>query len=102
MAHHRQGNVKQAQEWFHKAVQWIQEVNWEDADQGPARTSLSWNRRVTLRLLRQEAERLLGIADKADPADDTMKLRREGSKEEPDTGDQGLGNVEPKRRDADP
>ena len=54
MAHHRLGHHEEAKKWLDKAVR--------EADQGTA--DLPWNRRLTLKLLREEAEALLRPADK--------------------------------------
>jgi hypothetical protein len=54
MAHHALGHEHKATEWLQKAVRWMDEVA-EDKTLGP----MPWNRRLTVRLLRREAEALL-------------------------------------------
>jgi tetratricopeptide (TPR) repeat protein len=56
MVHHRLGHREEAKKWFGKAVAWTEKTI-RDADQGT--TDLPWNRRLTLKLLREEAEALL-------------------------------------------
>ena len=55
MAHHRQGNAELARSYLDKATEWAEQ---EIADK-PA-----WNRKLTLELLRKEAESLIGIRKK--------------------------------------
>jgi serine/threonine-protein kinase len=55
MAHHRLGRPDEARRWLERGVKRMEE---EARDE-----SLWWNRRVTLQLLRQEAEALLGGKD---------------------------------------
>jgi hypothetical protein len=56
MAHHRLGHREEAKKWLDKAVSWTDKV-FREADLGTA--DLSWSRRLTLKLLRDEAEALL-------------------------------------------
>jgi tetratricopeptide (TPR) repeat protein len=56
MAHHRLGHTTEAASWLKKAVQDIDEPSPKTA-QVP--TNNTWNRRLTLQLLRREAEELL-------------------------------------------
>ena len=58
MSHHRLGQRDKATQWLDKAVQWTERVLREHE---AGKTLLTWNRRLTLKLLRQEAEALLGI-----------------------------------------
>ena len=58
MAHHRLGHTEEAKQWLDKAVAWTDKTTTE-ADQGKA--DLPWNRRLTLKLLRDEATTLLGV-----------------------------------------
>jgi serine/threonine protein kinase/tetratricopeptide (TPR) repeat protein len=51
MAHHRLGHEQQAREWLNKATKRTEQENRNE--------SLRWNRRFTLRLLRNEAEELV-------------------------------------------
>ncbi len=57
MAHHRQGHTTEALEWLGKAVRWAEKVTRENRMNDGSR--LKWNRRLTLRLLRKEAESLI-------------------------------------------
>ena len=58
MTHHKLGDESQAKEWFDKAVTRAEtELDETQDDRAP----VAWNRRLTLELLRQEAEKLLGI-----------------------------------------
>ena len=59
MAHHRLGHREEAKKWLDKAVAWTEKTI-READQGT--TYLPWNRRLTLKLLREEAEALLKSA----------------------------------------
>jgi tetratricopeptide (TPR) repeat protein len=59
MAEERLGHAEQAQEWFARAVREIEQPPAERANDPGAG---SWNRRLSLRLLRGEAEALLKIA----------------------------------------
>jgi serine/threonine protein kinase/WD40 repeat protein/tetratricopeptide (TPR) repeat protein len=54
MAQHALGHGKEAGEWLQKAVGWMDEVA-----QDKGSVPMPWNRRLTLRLLRREAETLL-------------------------------------------
>jgi hypothetical protein len=56
MAHQADGQPEEAQKWLAKAVEWTDKVVRED-EEGTA--SLSWNRRLTLKLLREEAEAMI-------------------------------------------
>jgi tetratricopeptide (TPR) repeat protein len=59
MAHHRLGHNEEARRWHDMALARIdQELGKESEERGVA-TSLPWNRRLTLQLLRREAEELL-------------------------------------------
>ena len=58
MAQHRLGHADEAKQWLDKAVAWTDKI-FAEADQGTA--DLSWNRRLTLKLLRDEATTLLGV-----------------------------------------
>ena len=55
MIHQQLGHEKEAREWMAKAA--------EDLDRGPPRNrhSRSWSSRLELKMLRAEAEKLLGI-----------------------------------------
>ncbi len=57
MTHRRLGNVDEAQQWLDKATQWTQQVLAER----PEGAGTAWNRRLTLELLRHEAEELIGV-----------------------------------------
>ena len=58
MTQHRLGHADEAKQWLDKAVAWTDKT-FAEADQGTA--DLSWNRRLTLKLLRDEATALLGV-----------------------------------------
>jgi serine/threonine protein kinase/WD40 repeat protein/tetratricopeptide (TPR) repeat protein len=60
MAHHRLGHTAEAASWLKKAVQALDEPSRETA-QDPA--TMHWNQRLSLQLLRREAEELLGKKD---------------------------------------
>jgi tetratricopeptide (TPR) repeat protein len=55
MAHKRSGHPEEARRWLDKAIRWM--------EQETQRKDLTWNRGLTLLLLRREAEALLGIKD---------------------------------------
>jgi hypothetical protein len=73
MTHHRLGHGEEAKEWLDKAVASTEKAM-READQGTA--GLSWNRRLTLKLLRDEAAALLA-------ADDTAPAEKEKTEEKP-------------------
>jgi hypothetical protein len=56
MAHHRLGHREEAKKWLDKAVAWTEKTI-READRGT--TSLPRNRRLTLKLLREEAEAMM-------------------------------------------
>jgi WD40 repeat protein/Tfp pilus assembly protein PilF len=62
MAQHRLGHKDEAEAWVKKANRWSDEVFGEDDEVGDPQ--FSWNRRLTSRILREEAESL----DEADEA----------------------------------
>ncbi len=57
MAHHKLGHDAEAEKWLDKATEWTDKVLGEH-DEG--KSPLSWNRRLTLKLLREEAEEMIG------------------------------------------
>ena len=59
MAHQRKGDAAEARRWLDKAQKWMEQETQDSRN--PA-----WNRRLTLQLLRREAEQLLG-APATDP-----------------------------------
>ena len=63
MAHQRLGHVEEAKKWHDKAAQWIDREMQKKPEDPAAANPLSWNRRLTLQLLRREAEELLGKKD---------------------------------------
>jgi tetratricopeptide (TPR) repeat protein len=63
MAQHRLRHADEAKQWLDKAIAWTDKTIAE-ADQGT--TDLPWNRRLTLKLLRDEATTLLGVTPPAD------------------------------------
>jgi tetratricopeptide (TPR) repeat protein len=68
MAQQANGHDEEAKRWLAKAVKWTDEVLAEHERQGGKQ--LYWNRRLTLKLLRQEAEALLkasGLSKQSDP-----------------------------------
>ncbi len=60
MAHHKMNNADQAAQWLAKANAWTDRVLGEAEAEA---ASLPWYRRLTLDLLRTEAEGLLNVAD---------------------------------------
>jgi ribosomal protein S18 acetylase RimI-like enzyme len=69
MGHQRLGHREEAKKWLDKAVAWTEtEKAMREADEGTA--DLPWNRSLTLKLLREEAEALL----KSAPASQTPKI----------------------------
>ena len=59
MAHQRLGHVEEAKKWHDKAAQWIERETRKKPKEPAAANPLPWNRRLTLQLLRREAEELL-------------------------------------------
>jgi tetratricopeptide (TPR) repeat protein len=68
MANHKQGQHANAEKWLAKANEWTDKVLRQHED-GTA--SLPWNRRLTLKLFREEAEGMIGTPD--EPGDDTER-----------------------------
>lgn len=62
MAHWKQGHKEEARNWHQKAAEWTDRVL-REAEQAKG-AALAWNRRLTLNLLRAEAEELLGVDEK--------------------------------------
>ena len=71
MTQHCLGHAEEAKQWLDKAVAWTDKI-FAEADQGT--TDLSWNRRLTLKLLREEAEGMI-VAD-TEPEDNTNPSQR--------------------------
>ena len=64
MCHHKLGQPAEAKQWFDKAAEWTNKVLDESRkDYKP----VSWNRKLTLELLRAETKTLLGVTDADDP-----------------------------------
>jgi eukaryotic-like serine/threonine-protein kinase len=63
MAHQRLGHIEEAKKWHDKAVQWIDRAMQKKPEDPAVANHLPWNRRVTLSLLRPEAEELLRKKD---------------------------------------
>jgi tetratricopeptide (TPR) repeat protein len=59
MAHHRLRHAEEAKTWHDKAVQWVDQETAKKPKEPSAANLLPWNRRLTLQLLRREAEELL-------------------------------------------
>ena len=57
MAHHKLGHAEEAKKWLDKATEWTDKVL---AEHEEGKSPLSWNRRLTLKLLRKEAEDMIG------------------------------------------
>jgi hypothetical protein len=62
MAHHRLGHAVEAREWLNKAVQWMDQAGQEKGKDAGVKVPMPWNRRLTLQLLRREAETLIHSA----------------------------------------
>jgi tetratricopeptide (TPR) repeat protein len=62
MAHHRLGHSEEARKELDKAVQWMDQVEREKEKDAASKTPMPWNRRLTLQLLRREAEALISAA----------------------------------------
>ncbi|MHB8974786.1 MAG: tetratricopeptide repeat protein [Pirellulaceae bacterium] len=58
MTRQRLGHSEEAKQWLDEAVAWTNKA-FAEADQGTV--DLTWNRRLTLKLLRDEATTLLGV-----------------------------------------
>jgi tetratricopeptide (TPR) repeat protein len=69
MAHQANGQSDEAKKWLGKAVEWSDKVFRED-EEGTA--PLAWNRRLTLRLLREEAEAMIEPSDDAGSGTEEM------------------------------
>jgi tetratricopeptide (TPR) repeat protein/roadblock/LC7 domain-containing protein len=73
MTHHRLGHADEAKKWFDKAREETEKAL-KEHDTGAA--TLAWNRRLTLNLLRNEAEALLGM--KPAPAESAAVIPTQG------------------------
>ena len=60
MAHHQEGHFDESRKWLNRAV--------ERAEQEITDKPL-WNRRLTLKMLRREAEALLGLPEQTTPGE---------------------------------
>ena len=58
MAHHASGHPDEAKKWLQKAVARTEQAFQAEEEDGGVR--LAWNRRLTLKLLRDEAESVIG------------------------------------------
>jgi serine/threonine protein kinase/tetratricopeptide (TPR) repeat protein len=67
MAHHRLGQTEEARKWLDKAVQWMDQAGLEKGQDAASKIPMPWNRRLTLRLLRNEAETLIQGATTTPP-----------------------------------
>jgi len=65
MAHHKLEHDAEAKKWLQKATEWTDKVIHEDEE---GTTTLAWNRRLTLKLLREETEGMIGPSDQPDDA----------------------------------
>ena len=70
MAHKRLGHDDQAHEFLTKAIK-------RSDEELLPKANASWNRRLTLQLLRREAEGVLGVTPTAAPAGKDEKARGE-------------------------
>jgi tetratricopeptide (TPR) repeat protein len=59
MAHHRLGHADEARRWLSRAVEWQEQASHKDVHDPLQPTPLSWPDRLTLDLLRREAEALI-------------------------------------------
>jgi WD40 repeat protein len=60
MAHHRLGQVDEAQKWLDQAVQWFEfDTVRQEKSENPGAPWRTWEQRLEIQLLRQEAEALL-------------------------------------------
>jgi serine/threonine protein kinase/tetratricopeptide (TPR) repeat protein len=59
MAHHCLGHADEARQSLDKAVQWMEQASQEKAKDAASKIPMPWNRRLTLELLRREAETLI-------------------------------------------
>jgi tetratricopeptide (TPR) repeat protein len=60
MAHHRLGHDEEAKKWLQKATAWTDKVL---AEHEAGTSTLPWNRRLTHKLLREDAAGLIGNDD---------------------------------------
>lgn len=90
MAHHRLGHTEEAKKWLDRAVQWTDKAMRQDA--AKAGGPLPWNRRVTLKLLSEEAEALVKSPSGVAPAEAAPKEKGKApgdlAKSEPARGQQ--------------
>ena len=85
MAHHASGHHDEAKKWLDKAGSWTDRVLREHEDGTGAK--LPWNRRLTLKLLREEAQELLkpsGASQQSKPPDEKEKTDSEDAREKPE------------------
>lgn len=53
MAHHALGNIQEASQWLRKADEWT------DKELNDSEDPVAWNRELTLKMLREEAQALV-------------------------------------------
>src|SRR5262249_3353841 len=58
MTHYRLENTREAQQWLAKAAQWVEQAQQRQKDAATGGLLL-WNRRLTVQMLRREAQELL-------------------------------------------
>jgi tetratricopeptide (TPR) repeat protein len=60
MAHHRLGHVAEARKWLDKAIPRIDQATQEQPEDTPSGPRINWRTRLSYRVLRREAEGLIG------------------------------------------
>jgi hypothetical protein len=60
MAHHRLGHAEEARKWLDKAVAAIDRATQDPPDGSSLESRIDWKTRLSFRVLRREAESLIG------------------------------------------
>ena len=75
MAHHKLGHDAEAEKWLVNATEWSDKVLSEHEE---GTSTLPWNRRLTLKLLREEAEGLMIEEPVGEAVPDTIRKATDG------------------------
>jgi tetratricopeptide (TPR) repeat protein len=75
MAHHRLGQAEEARKRLDQAVKWVEQAGEEKGKDAAITLPMPWNRRLTLQLLRREAETLIHGAAKPKEEGTTRVLK---------------------------
>ncbi len=63
MTHQRLGQEVEARQWYDKAATWTKEALAPESEGGTPKPMLTWDQRLTLKLLQSEVSEMLEITD---------------------------------------